>query len=90
MTMQTVTSGAVQTRFGEVVDIAKGGSPVTITQYGRPTLMLFSYKEGEELLRMRAVAQQESWNKERMRNTPPDALALTDEQINALVHELRP
>lgn len=88
--MQTVTSGAVQTRFGAVVDIAKGGSPVTITQYGRPTLMLFSFKEGEELLRMRAVAEQESWNKERMRNTTSEARALTDEQINDLVHELRP
>jgi antitoxin (DNA-binding transcriptional repressor) of toxin-antitoxin stability system len=90
MFMQTVTSGTVQTRFGAVVDIAKSGSPVTITQYGRPTLMLFAFKEGEELLRMRAVAQQESWNKERMRNTTSESSALTDEQINDLVHELRP
>jgi prevent-host-death family protein len=88
--MQTVTSGAVQTRFGAVVDIAKSGSPVTITQYGRPTLMLFSYKDGEELLRMRHAAEQESWNLARVRNMPADALALTDADINDLVHELRP
>lgn len=88
--MQTVTSGAVQTRFGAVVDIAKGGSPVTITQYGRPTLMLFSYKDGEELLRMRHAAEQEAWNKKRIQSITPEALALTDEQVNDLVHELRP
>ena len=88
--MQTVTSGAVQTRFGAVVDIAKGGSPVAITQYGRPTLVLFLYKEGEELLRMRSVYDQESWNKERVRNITPEASDFTDEQINALVHVLRP
>ncbi|MDI9334957.1 MAG: hypothetical protein QM533_11350 [Cytophagales bacterium] len=88
--MQTVTSGTVQTRFGAVVDIAKGGTPVTITQYGRPTLMLFAYKEGEELLRMRHAAEQENWNKERMRHITPEASALTDEQMNDLVHELRP
>ena len=90
MNMQTVTSGAVQTRFGAVVDIAKSGSPVTITQYGRPTLMLFSYKEGEALLRMRQVAEQEAWNKERLQHATHEAMALTDEQIDALVHELRP
>jgi antitoxin (DNA-binding transcriptional repressor) of toxin-antitoxin stability system len=90
MTMQTVTSGAVQTRFGAIADIAKSGSPVTITQYGRPTLMLFSYKEGAELLRLRQAAEQDSWNQERMRHITPEAAAITDEQINDLVNELRP
>ena len=88
--MQTVTSGAVQARFGAIMDIAKGGSPVTITQYGRPALMLFSYKEGEELLRLRQAAEQEKWNQERMRHVSPEAQALSEAQINDLVHELRP
>lgn len=90
MNIQTVTSGAVQTRFGAVMDIAKSGTPVTITQYGRPTLMLFSFAEGEALLRLRQVAQQDAWNAERMNHITPAAQALTDEQINALVNELRP
>lgn len=37
-------------------DIAKSGEVVTITQYGCLALMLVSYKEGEELLRLRAAA----------------------------------
>ncbi len=87
--MQTLTSVEIQSHFGAVVDIARKGNPITITEYGKPALMLFSYEEGEELLRMRNVAAQKEWNKERMRHITPEALALTDEEINELVHEAR-
>ncbi len=43
--MQTKTSGKVQKSFGEVVDVVTGGEPVTITQYGRPTMLLMRYQE---------------------------------------------
>jgi antitoxin (DNA-binding transcriptional repressor) of toxin-antitoxin stability system len=59
--MQTVTSGKVQASFGEVADIAKGGEPVTITQYGRPTLILMRYQDGIEAVRAAAGARLLNW-----------------------------
>lgn len=87
--MQTVTSGKVQSSFGAVVDIAKSGEPVTITQYGRPTLMLFSYAEGEALLRLRNVDRVQLGLADRMTNIDALASSLTIDDVNDLVHELR-
>jgi prevent-host-death family protein len=87
--MQTLSSAKVQSSFGEVADIAKSGEPVAITQYGRPTLMLVSYKEGEELLRLRNTARIHEYMNERLKNMPR-APALSMDAINDLVHELRP
>ncbi len=90
MTMQTLTSAKVQASFGEVADIAKGGEPVAITQYGRPTLLLFSYKEGEELLRLRSTLKLSRYLEGRAKTMPKDVPELTMDEINTLVHELRP
>ncbi len=35
----------VQTNFGAVADIVKGGQPVTITHHGRPRMMLSRYED---------------------------------------------
>jgi prevent-host-death family protein len=88
--MQTVSSGTVQSSFGAVIDIAKAGEPVTITQYGRPTLMLFSYSEGEALLKLRSSNQLHAWFEARRPHVTPQAQALTMDDVNDLVHELRP
>ncbi len=88
--MQTLTSAKVQASFGEVADIAKSGEPVAITQYGRPTLILFSYKEGEELLRLRAATDFKSYFEARSRVMPNAEPELSMDDINELVHELRP
>ena len=90
MIVQTLTSAKVQASFGEVADIAKGGEPVAITQYGRPTLLLFSYKEGEELLRLRNLARVNGYFAERREHVPTDVPELSMDDINNLVHELRP
>lgn len=89
MTMQTLTSAKVQASFGEVADIAKSGEPVAITQYGRPTLLLFSYKEGEELLRLRAATDFDRYFEARAKTMPKDQPELGMDDINHLVHELR-
>jgi prevent-host-death family protein len=87
--MQTLSSGEVQNRFGAIANIVKGGEPVVVTQYGTPTLMILPYALAAEALRdyhARKLA-------EFMAATPPtraDAPELTLEQINSLVHELRP
>lgn len=62
---------------------------VTITLYGRPTVILFSYKEGAELMRLRNAAYIHGYITERQAHVPQDAPELTMEDINKLVHELR-
>jgi antitoxin (DNA-binding transcriptional repressor) of toxin-antitoxin stability system len=89
MTMQTLTSAKVQAAFGAAADIAKSGEAVTITQYGRPTLMLFSYKEGEELLRLRAAADLNRYLEGRAQTMPQGEPELSVDDMNTLVHELR-
>jgi prevent-host-death family protein len=88
--MQTLSSAKVQANFGQAMDIAKSGEPVTITQYGRPTLMLFSHKEGEELLRLRSTIRLNRYLEGRAKTMPKDAPELTMDDIDKLVHELRP
>jgi len=88
--MQTISSAKVQANFGQAMDIAKSGEPVTITQYGRPALMLFSHKEGEELLRLRSTVKLTHYLEGRAKTMPSDVTELTADDINNLVHELRP
>jgi prevent-host-death family protein len=90
VTMQTLTSAKVQANFGQAIDIAKSGEPVTITQYGRPTAMLFSYKEGEELLRLRALASVNQYYAGKTDSPSAEAPALSMEELDELVHALRP
>lgn len=88
--MQTISSAKIQANFGRAMDIAKSGEPVTITQYGRPALMLFSHKEGEELLRLRSTVKLTHYLEGRAKTMPSDVPELTADDINSLVHELRP
>ena len=80
----------MQANFGKAMDIAKSGEPVTITQYGRPALMLFSHKEGEELLRLSSTVKLSHYLEGRAKTLPSDVPELTADDINNLVHELRP
>lgn len=54
--MQTVSSRTVQTQFGQFSDLVKKSrdEPVIITQYKRPTMLVFSYEEGLEMMRLAA------------------------------------
>lgn len=85
--MQTISSAKVQTSFGEVADIVKSGEPITITQYGRPTMLLLPYKEGVELMRLRASENLMKWFDDRAKDAPQPAKDATLEEINALVDE---
>ena len=87
--MQTVTSGKVQASFGEIADIAKSGEVVTITQYGRPTLLLMRYQDGIEAIRAAAGKKAVSWLDERAQNLPKAAQELTQEELNDLIDEAR-
>ena len=87
--MQTVTSGKVQASFGEVADIAKGGEPVTITQYGRPTLLIMRYQDGMEALRAASAVRMGRWLEEREKDAPQAAREVSLEALNALIDEER-
>jgi prevent-host-death family protein len=84
--MQTLTSRDVQTRFGAVLDLAKR-EPITITQYGRPVIVMMSFEEAKQLQSLRAERRFGDF----MAHLPASAAAeqLSDEDITKLVHELR-
>lgn len=84
-----MTSGEVQNRFGAVADLVKSGETITITQHGRPTLMLISYQDGAEFVRWCAGERLSALLDKRAKTAPEDARNLTLDEINDLVHELR-
>ncbi len=87
--MKTLSSVEVQNRFGSIANIVKGGEPVAVTQYGTPTMMILPYSMATEALRdynARKLVQ----FMDAMPSANAAAPTLTLEQINSLVHELRP
>lgn len=87
--MQTLTVAQLQTNFGAAADIAQSGEVVTISEHGRPVLMLFSYKEGEALLRLRAVSELNRFREGRAQTMPRGEANMSLDDINAYVHETR-
>ncbi len=85
--MKTLPSAEVQNHFGEVLDLAKR-DPITVTQYGRPVVTMMRYEDAQVALRLLAGQKMSRFLQALPVN--PEAEALSDEQINRLVHELRP
>ncbi len=91
--MVTISSGEAQNRFGQLLDTAQREA-VAITRHGRPAAFLVSPQEMAELLdarrrRGKAVAELEKWAEKSGKRADSRAAALTDEQINRLVHATR-
>ena len=95
--MITVTSVEAQNRFGQLIDTAQRET-VTVTRHGRPAAFIVSPRDMEELLdsrkrRSRAVAEFEAWvaltKKSRSPAQSAASAALTDEEVNRLVHKAR-
>ena len=91
--MISVTSVEAQNRFGQLLDMARR-EPVTVTRHGRPAAFIVSPQDMEELLdvrarRSKAVAALEAWRARAEPLATPAARALSEEDINRLVHELR-
>lgn len=87
--MKTLSSAEVQNRFGSIANIVKGGEPVAVTQYGTPTMMILPYAMATEALRDYKARQWVQFM-DAMPSASPEAPELTPEQLNELVHELRP
>jgi antitoxin Phd len=91
--MITVTSVEAQNRFGQLLDMARR-EPVTVTRHGRPAAFIVSPQDMEELLdvrarRSKAVQALEEWSTRATPLATPAGQALSDDQVNRLVHELR-
>ena len=91
--MITYTSADAQNRFGEVLDKSQR-EPVQVTRRGRPVAFIVS---ADDMVAWQTLAQRraeaavwfESWRANTATKLSPEAQALTDDEINALVHELR-
>ena len=88
--MQTFTFVQLQTSVEQAIDFVKTGKALTITQDIQLTAMLFSFKEGSELIRLRHIARLEGLLAARIKNLPQSVSELSMDDINKLVHELRP
>lgn len=95
--MVTVTSVEAQNRFGQLIDTAQRET-VTVTRHGRPAAFIVSPRDMEELLdsrrrRRRAVADLEAWSARAGKSQSPAqaaaSAALTDEEVNRMVHKSR-
>ena len=87
--MKTLSSVEVQNRFGSIANIVKSGEPVTVTQYGTPTMMILPYSLATEALRDYNARKMVQFL-DVMPLVIADAPNLSLEQLNKLVHELRP
>jgi prevent-host-death family protein len=91
--MIKMSSVEAQNRFGQLLDTVQH-EPVAITRHGRPTAFVVSPQEMDELLdarrkRRKALADLEAWSAEAKKKATPAAAALTNEDVNRLVHQSR-
>jgi len=88
-----MTSVEAQNRFGKLLDTAQQ-EVVEITRHGRSVAFLISPREMADVLelqrrRRQAVAEFAAWRKSARKTRKPAAGALTDDEINRMVHKLR-
>lgn len=91
--MITVTSVEAQTRFGELIDRSQR-EPVQVTRRGRTVAYVVSEHDMQELVDVRKrreeAARWYSQYRQQVAARPSaDVPALTDAEVNRLVHELR-
>lgn len=93
--MITVTSVEAQSRFGELIDRSMR-EPIAITRRGRPVAYVVCEQDMHELTdvkkrREEAVRWFTQYRNQIETPTAADSLAsaLTDDEVNRLVHELR-
>jgi len=92
--MVTKTSAEAQNQFGQLLDLVQR-EPVAITRHGRPAAFVISAREMEDIRgererwRERVAADWEAWRDKARKSMTPAAAALTEEEINRMVHELR-
>jgi antitoxin Phd len=91
LNMIAMTSVEAQTRFGELIDRSQR-EPIEVTRRGRTIAYVVSEHDMKELVDIRKRRQEAAnWYAQYREQLPasPKAAALTDADINQLVHELR-
>jgi antitoxin (DNA-binding transcriptional repressor) of toxin-antitoxin stability system len=84
--MKTISSREVQKNFGSIADLVGSGETVRVTRYGRPAFLIIpETRDTEEIMRRMAGKKLVQMLKDAEPN--PDALALTQEDINKMIHE---
>jgi prevent-host-death family protein len=89
--MITVTSVEAQSRFGELIDRSQR-EPVQVTRRGRTVAYVVSEHDMQSLANVRSRREEAArWYSQYRQQVAvqPMASALTDADINQLVHELR-
>lgn len=92
--MITKTSAEAQNQFGQLLDTAQR-EPVAITRHGRPAAFVISTQEMDvfralrEEKRSQLKADWEQWREQARGSMTLEAAALTDEEVNRMVHDLR-
>ncbi len=91
--MITKTSAEAQNQFGQLLDTVQR-EPVAITRHGRPAAYVISPRDMDEIIaarkmRSKAMKDLEVWREMAKKSMTPAAAALTDEEVNRMVHEER-
>lgn len=89
--MIAVTSVEAQSRFGELIDRSQR-EPIKVTRRGRTVAYVISEHDMKELMDVRKRREEAvRWYSHYRQQlaAQPEAAALTDAEINRLVHELR-
>jgi prevent-host-death family protein len=89
--MIAVTSVEAQSHFGELIDRSQR-EPIEVTRRGRTVAYVVSEHDMKELVDVRKRREEAArWYAQYRKQLPakPEAAALTDSDINQLVHELR-
>ena len=89
--MITLTSVEAQNRFGELIDRSQR-EPVEVTRRGRTVAYVVSQHDMQELTDLRKRREEAArWYSAYRRQVAnsPEASALTDTEVDRLVHELR-
>jgi len=89
--MIAVTSVEAQSRFGELIDRSQR-EPIEVTRRGRTVAYVVSEHDMKELVDVRKRREEAArWYAQYRQQlaATPEAAALTDTDINQLMHELR-
>jgi len=79
----------VQNNFGSVAALVKAGEPITVTQYGAPTMLILPYDVGSDALRQYNARRMAQFM-DALPPANPNAPELTNDELTQLIHELRP
>lgn len=86
--MLTIPSYKLQNEFAEISNMIKGREPVVITQYQRPTMLVLSYEEGMEMMRL-AAKMRFIQRLDQRANEMPEATEEEMQAISQLIEEER-